>query len=186
MTVPCPPRAEASNILASEVIAVFRLSTLPGWVYIAMTGDEGEHLYNDVQALVAECGIVARDDTTISQWDDSGIVLSMGTGQPIFYRIVGQEFEQTLLALTHPPAFHNSSDSFSVGEWVCIACPGTYWGDVGLVWSMSDDEDTYCITVLLVPQITDEVDQATYSNTFVRPPLREELRPHTSDDPPLH
>jgi hypothetical protein len=109
----------------------------------------------------------------------------MGTGQPIFYRIVGQEFEQTLLALTHPPTFHNSSDSFSAGEWVCIARPGTYWGDIGLVWSVSDDEDMDRITVLLVPRITDEVNQATYSNTFVRPPLREELRPHTSDDPPL-
>jgi hypothetical protein len=52
--------------MASDIIAVFRLSMLPGWVYIAMTGDEGEHLYNDIQALVAECGIVARDDTTIS------------------------------------------------------------------------------------------------------------------------
>jgi hypothetical protein len=168
-----------------EIITAFRLSTLPGWIYVAMAEYEQSDWYSDIEALLDECDVVVRNDTTIKRWDENGVVLSMGTGDPIFYEIVGEEFQQTFLSLTHPTPFYHTPDSFSQGEWICICRPGTYFGDVGLVRSLSDDEDEDRITVILVPRISDEVNQTTYNDTFVRLPLREDLWPHTSNDPLL-
>jgi hypothetical protein len=176
-----PPEHEST----SEIIAVFRLSTLPGWIYVAMAEYEQSDWYDDIDALLAECKVVAREDTTMIRWDENGVVLSMGTGDPIFYEVVGEEFQQTFLSLSHSATFYDSPESFSKGEWVCIGRPGTYWGDVGFVQSLSDDEDEDRITILLVPRITDEANQAIYNTTFVRPALRTDLCPHTSDGPPL-
>jgi hypothetical protein len=146
---------------------------------------EETYWYDDIEALIAGCRAVVREDTTVKRWDENGVVLSMGTGDPIFYKIVGEEFQQTLLSLSHPAESYDSLDSFSVGEWVCIGRPGTYWGDVGFVRSLSDDEDEDRIAILLVPRIVDEVNRAAYNNTFVRPPLLKDLWPHTNDGPPL-
>jgi hypothetical protein len=125
---------------------------VPGWVYVAITGDQEPELYEDIKALIKGCQFVFREDTAISLWNDNRIVLSMGTSNPKFYKILGQEFVQTLQCLAHPlPAFYETSNSFSVGEWVCISHPGVYWGDMGLVCCLSDEEDEDCVTILLVP-----------------------------------
>jgi hypothetical protein len=110
----------------------------------------------------------------------------MGTGEPTFYKLLSQEFFQTLQSLAHPPPeVYSASDSFTVGEWVCVGRPGIYWGDVGLVRSLSDEEDDDRLTVLLVPRITDDENLAIYLQGHVRPPLRKELRAHTDNDLPL-
>jgi hypothetical protein len=147
-----------------------------------MTGENEPELSEDIDTLLKECRVVVREDTTITLWNDEGIVLSMGTGLPIFYKTLGQEFEQTLLCLARPPIFYDKPDSFSVDEWVCIGRPGTYWGDVGLVRSLSDDDDEDRITILLVPRITDQENQAIYSEHHARPPLRKDLWPCPSGD----
>jgi hypothetical protein len=171
--------------LHSEILAIFHLSTLPGWVYVAMTGDSKLELFYDIDALVNECPVVVQEDMATTHWDDDHIVLLMGTGHPIFYKTFGHEFQQTFLSLAHPPKFYSTRDSFLVNEWICISHPGTYWGDVGFVCTLSDDEEEDHITILLVPQITDDVNLAIYLWEHVHPPLRKELWPHTSDDPPL-
>jgi hypothetical protein len=56
---------------------------------------------------------------------------------------------------------------------------------VGLVQSLSDDEDEDQVTILLVPRIMDETNQAIYNTTFVHPALRMDLCLHTSDGLPL-
>jgi hypothetical protein len=168
--------------LPSELIVIFRLSALPGWVYIAMTGDNDAGL---IKILIKDCPVVVREDMATTRWDDDGIVLSMGTSFPIFYRVLGHEFQQTLLSLAHPPTFHSRPDQFTVGKWICIGRPGIYWGDMGFVRSLSDPEEEERLIILLVPRITDEENLAVYIREHVRPPLRKELWPHTSDDPPL-
>jgi hypothetical protein len=95
----------------------------------------------------------------------------MGTGYPTFYKALGTEFLQTLRCLLYPPTFYATPHAFSVGEWVCIGRPGTYWGDVGLVRSLSDEEEEERITVLLVPRITDKHNLTMFSRAYVRPPL---------------
>jgi hypothetical protein len=57
-----PPPGHEST---SEIIAVFRLSTLPGWIYVAMAEYEQSDWYDDIEALLAECKVVAREDTTM-------------------------------------------------------------------------------------------------------------------------
>jgi hypothetical protein len=147
-----PPEVETGDgNLQSEILAIFRLGSVPGWVYMAMTGDKELELYDDVEALIADCPVVVREDTSIKEWNEEYIVLSMGTGYPTFYKALGTEFLQILRCLSYPPTFHSTPHAFSVGEWVCIARPGTYWGDIGLIWSLSDEEDEERITVLLVP-----------------------------------
>jgi hypothetical protein len=141
--------------------------------------------FEDIEALVADCAVVVREDTSITRWDDTGVVLSMGTGEPVYYQIMGEEFQQVFLCLAHPPTFYDRPDLFSVNEWVCIARPGTYWGDVGLVRALSNDEDEDRVAVLLVPRMVDKVNQAAFDAAFVRTGLMVDLWPHTSDDLPL-
>jgi hypothetical protein len=141
--------------------------------------------YGDISALLDACRVVARVDSTVTRSEEQEIVLSLGTGPPIFYEVLGEEFQQTLMCLAHTQAFYESTTSFVVGEWVCIGRPGTYWGDVGLVQSLSDQDGEDRITVVLVPRIINEADQSFFNKNFARPTLREDLRPHTSDDPPL-
>jgi hypothetical protein len=91
-----PPELETGDdILQSEIFAIFRLSAVPGWVYVAMTGDQEPELHNDIRFLVVNCLIVVRKDTAITLWNDDRIVLSMGTGHPTFYKVLGDEFVQT-------------------------------------------------------------------------------------------
>jgi hypothetical protein len=184
-TTPRPPELETGDdTLRTEILAIFRISAVPGWVYVAMTGDQESDLHNDIQILIVNCPVVVREDTTITLWNDDRIVLSIGTGHPTFYKILGEEFVQTLRCLACPPStFYTKPDSFSLDEWVSIGRPGTYWGDVGLVHSLSDEEDEECITILLVPRITDDENMVGYLQGHVRPPLQKDVWPHSSDDP---
>jgi hypothetical protein len=154
-------------------------------VYIALAEYGRGDGYDDVYALIKGCRVVVRDDTVVSRWDEQNVVLWMGTSDPIAYEVLGEEFQQTFLCLAHPSMYFDSTSSFAVGEWVCINRPGTYWGNVGLVRSLSDSDDEDRITVLLVPRMTDEENQAIYNVNLARPGLMKYLRPHTSDDPPL-
>jgi hypothetical protein len=54
-----PPKHEST----SETIAAFHLSTLPGWIYVAMAEYKQSDWYNNIDALLAECKVVAREDT---------------------------------------------------------------------------------------------------------------------------
>ena len=149
-----------------------------------MVEDEDD-TYDELGTLIDGCRVVVRADTAITRWDGAAVVLSMGTGTPTFYRILGEEFKQAFMCLSHPTTFYDTRDLFSVGEWVCIGRPGTYWGDVGLVRSLADSEDDDRITVLLVPRMTDPVNQSVFEAAFIRPALRKTLWSHTSDDPEL-
>jgi hypothetical protein len=186
-STPHPPELEIDDDdLPSKILAIFHLSMVPGWVYIAITGDHEPELCDNIEALVKECQFVFRDNTAITLWNDDCTVLSMGTGEHTFYKIIGQEFVQTFQCLAHPPlAFYSTPNLFSVGKWVCIGCPGIYWGDVGLLCSLADEEDEDHITVLLVLQITDAENLAVYLWDQVHPPLMKYLCPHSTDDPPL-
>jgi hypothetical protein len=192
MNTPRPPELETgSNALLSEILVVFRLAAFSGWVYVAMTGDKDPRddepdMYDNFYELVKECPFVIRQDTT-TKWDEDRVVLSMGTGELTFYKIIGEEFQQVFMCLAHPTTLYkyNSPDSFSVGEWICINRPGTYCGDVGLIRCLSDVEDEDRLTVLLVLRITDNDNLALYDYSYARPPVRTTLSAHTHDDPPL-
>jgi hypothetical protein len=173
------------DTLRSEILTVFRLGAVSGWVYIVMTGEPEPELYDDIEALIVDCPVVVREDTAITEWKNDHVVLSMGTGYPTFYKAFRDKFLQTFQCLSNPSPFYNRPDLFSVGEWVCTSRPGTYWGDVGLISSLSDDEDADRLTILLVPRITDTPNQERYSRACARPPLRKDLWPHCSDDMPL-
>jgi hypothetical protein len=151
------------DTLQSEILTVFRLGAVPGWVYIVMTGEPEPELYDNIEALIVDCPVVVREDTAITEWNDAHIVLSMGTGYPTFYRALGDKFLQTFQCLSNPLLFYDRPDLFVAGEWVCISHPGTYWGDVGLISSLSDDENVDRLTILLVPQIMDALNQERYS-----------------------
>jgi hypothetical protein len=140
-------------------------------------------VYNEIGTLIEGCRVVVRANTAITRWDGSAVVLSMGTGTPVFYQILGEEFTQVFLCLTYPATFYDARNCFSVGEWICIGRPGTYWGDVGLIQSLSDSEDENHITVLLVPRMMDPVNQSVFEAACVRPALRKNLWFHTNDDP---
>jgi hypothetical protein len=43
-TTPRPPEVETGDSnLQSEILVIFRLGTVPGWVYVAMTGNKEPH-----------------------------------------------------------------------------------------------------------------------------------------------
>jgi hypothetical protein len=192
MNTPRPPEHESNgDTFLSEILAVFRLAAVPGWVYVAMTGDEDPRddepdMYDNFYALIKDCLYVVREDTAV-RWDNDRIVLSIGIGEPTYYKIIGEEFQQVLMCLAQPTTLYkyNSHGSFSVGEWVCINRPGTYCGDVGLVRSLSDVDDEERLTVLLAPRVTDQENLDLYDQSYARPPVRKRLWPHTCDDPPL-
>ena len=74
----------------------------------------------------------------------------MGTGYPTFYKALGEEFSQMFQCLSNPSPFYDTPDIFSVGEWVCISSPGTYWGDVGFILFLLDDKNADHITIVMV------------------------------------
>jgi hypothetical protein len=56
---------EHDDKFRSEILAIFRLSTVPGWVYVAIAGDKEVQLYYDIQYLIKECRVVVRKDTAL-------------------------------------------------------------------------------------------------------------------------
>jgi hypothetical protein len=64
MNTPRPSEDEANgNTLLSEILAVFHLAAVPGWVYVAMTGDKDPRddepdMYDNFYALIKECPYV--------------------------------------------------------------------------------------------------------------------------------
>jgi hypothetical protein len=82
----------------------------------------------------------------------------------MFYKVLGNEPVQTFQCLAYPPStFYSKPSLFSLGEWVSIGHPGTYWGNVGLVHSLSEkeDENEECLTILLVPWTVNNEDMAS-------------------------
>jgi hypothetical protein len=142
--------------------------------------------FDDIQIIIGECRTLIREDTSVERRDEESLIVSLGEGIPVFYQVYGEEFQQAFVSLSHPsPTFYATPDSFSVDEFVCIGCPGTYWGDVGLIRSLPDSKELNRISVLLVPRMTDPINQAAFDKACARPPMRKTLWFHTEQDSPL-
>jgi hypothetical protein len=146
---------------SSHILAVFHLSSVQGWVYVAMMDELGCNVEDDVYTLVDKAGAVERDDTSVL-WDNSeGKALDLGSGTPYIYPIVGEELLQTFICLSQLlPSYDLPDDcsvgewvvprSFSSGQWVCVSRPGTFFGDVGCIIKIHDMPAPYIDSVVLL------------------------------------
>jgi hypothetical protein len=183
---------------SSHILAIFHLAPVQSWVYLAMMDELGSDVEHDVQTLVDEAPAVEQVDTSVL-WDNAeGKALDLGHETPYIYPIVGEEFLQTFVCLSQPhPSYHlldNSSvgewvvpHSFSLGQWLCVTRPGTYFGDVGCVIKIHDTLASHIDTVVLLmaPRTLAEGDREYYEHHFLQPPLREMVEPHNSRKPAL-
>jgi hypothetical protein len=98
------------NDTSSHILAVFHLSSIQGWVYIAMMDELGSNVDDDVQILVDGASAVERDDTSVL-WDDTeGKALDLGNGSAWVFPIIGEEFLQTLICLSQPRCIFGKTD----------------------------------------------------------------------------
>jgi hypothetical protein len=146
---------------SSHILAAFHLASVQGWVYIAIMDELGANIEHDVQTLVDEAAAVERVDTLVL-WDNTeGKALDLGLETPYIYPIVGEEFLQTLVCLSQSrPTYHLPDDSsvgewvvphsFSLGQWVCVSRPGTYFGDVGCIIRIHDTSAPYINSIVLL------------------------------------
>jgi hypothetical protein len=165
---------------SSHILAVFHLSSIQGWVYIAMIDELGSNVDDDVQILVDGASAVERDDTSVL-WDDAeGKALDLGNGSAWVFPIIGEEFLQTLICLSQPPpSYHLPDDSsvgewvvphsFSPGEWVCISRPGTYFRDVGCIVKIHDVPAPYIdsVVLLMAPQTATDTEKRYNESRFI-------------------
>jgi hypothetical protein len=181
---------------SSHILAVFHLSSVQGWVYIALLDEEGSNVKDDVLTLVDGASALERVDASIL-WDNAeGKAMDLGIGTPWIFAIAGEEFLQTLICLSQPrPSYYLPDDvsvgewvvpqSFSLGQWVCVSRPGNYFGDVGCIVKLHDIPAPYIdsVVVLMSPRTASETERLYYDSYFVRAPLRENVVPH---DPRTH
>jgi hypothetical protein len=183
---------------SSHILAIFHLSSVQGWVYIAMLDEEGSNVEDDVRTLVDGALAVEREDTSLL-WDNTeGKALDVGIGEPWVFPVAGEEFLQTLVCLSQPiPSYHLPDDSsvgewvvphsFSLEQWVCVSRPGTYFGDVGCIVKLHDIPAPYIASVVLLmsPRTATAAENDYYESRFIRAPLRENVEPHDSRKPAL-
>jgi hypothetical protein len=165
---------------SSHILTIFHLSSMQGWVYMAMLDEEGSNVENDVQTLVNGASAVEREDTSVL-WDNTeGKALDLGIGQLWIFPVAGEEFLQTLICLSQPtPSYHLLDDSsvgewvvphsFSLGQWVCVSRPGTYFGDVGCIVKLHNIPAPYIASVVLLmaPRMATVAEQTYYESRFI-------------------
>jgi hypothetical protein len=77
---------------SSHILAIFYLSSVQGWVYIAMLDEEGSNIEDDVLTLVNRASALERVDASILWNNADGKVMDLGIGAPWILAIVGEEF----------------------------------------------------------------------------------------------
>jgi hypothetical protein len=180
---------------SSAVVGIFRLVALQGWVYIAMRDELRLDLLRDVLRIVGGSRLVVRtssrtqspmepDASSAMDYEDEvesvrtdeeeEVILEMGDGQPRVHRVVGEEFRQVMISLAHPPGWNPFVHEYRVRDWVCVARPGVYFGDVGLVVAVGiKDDRRRRLIVALTPRKRDR--EEVYRKQFARPPLHHKL-----------
>jgi hypothetical protein len=111
--------------------------------------------YNTMDVLggmALETKMVIRDDSDLVSVDGDKYIASCGSvdGRPLVVRVCGDEFVQSLQALSLPSK-PQDEPPFKIGDWVCVTRLGNYRGDIGCIHGI---EGAY-IMLLLPPRICD-------------------------------
>jgi hypothetical protein len=165
---------------SSHILAIFHLSSVQGWVYIAMMDELDCDLQDDIEILVKGASAVEQDGMSVLWENTDKKVLDLGSGPPWINNVVGKEFLQTFICLSQPPPSYYMPDdasvgewvllhSFSVGQWVCVSCTGTYFGDVGCVVEIQDMPAPYIesVVLLLTPQMVSDAEAEYCDSCFI-------------------
>jgi hypothetical protein len=119
-----------------------------------MRDELGLDLLADVRTILKHSRFVIRTDSALQSplepdvasttEDEDGtssdgtdeleqVILEMGHGYPEVHRVAGEEFIQVMTSVAHPPAWTPSIYNYRVGEWVSVARPGSFFGDIAFV-----------------------------------------------------